>query len=199
MEEKFHHINYLELLGAFLVVKSFCQNKEALTVHLWMDNSSTIAYVNHLGGTRSQSLCNLVIDLWAWCLERRIFLIASHLPEAENMITDSLSRSVVDCHDWILNHDVFRQHSSLWGPLEVDLFATRISKQLPRYFSWKPDPHEETIDAFTQVWLGLRDFANPPWSLIGRCIQQIKQQKAIIVLVSPLWPSQPWFSALLPL
>ena len=32
----------------------------------------------------------------------------------------------------------------------------------------KPDPHAEAIDAFTQVWLGLRYFANSPWSLIGR-------------------------------
>ena len=89
--------------------------------------------------------------------------------------------------------------NSLWGPMLVDLFATRISKQLPRYFSWKPDSQAEAIDAFSQVWTSFKGFANSPWSLIGRGIQQIKRQNATIVLITPLWPSQPWFSALLPL
>lgn len=94
---------------------------------------------------------------------------------------------------------VFKRLNSLWGPMLVDLFATRISKQLPRYFSWKPDPYAEAINAFAQVWSDFRGFAKPPWSLIGRCIQHIKKQKATIVLITPLWPSQPWFAALPPL
>lgn len=90
-EEKSHHINYLELLGALRA-----GDREDLSVHLKLDNSSAISYINHLGGTRSSALCNLVIELWAWCLERKIFLIASHLPGAQNTIADSLSRSVVE-------------------------------------------------------------------------------------------------------
>ena len=151
-----------KLPGAFLAVRSFCNDREDLTVHLMMDNSAAIAYVNHLGGTRSSALCSLVIDLWAWWLKRRIFLIASHLPGTQNTIANSLSRSVVDTHDWVLHKTVFKKLNSLWGPILVDLFATKISKQLPRYFSWKPNPHAEAIDAFAQVWTDFRGFANPP-------------------------------------
>lgn len=60
-EERSHYINYLELLGALLAVKSFCRNREDLSVHLKMDNSSAVAYINHLGGTRSSALYTLVI------------------------------------------------------------------------------------------------------------------------------------------
>ena len=115
------------------------------------------------------------------------------------MIADTLSRSVVDRHDWMLSETVFRRLEELWGPLEVDLFATKMSTQLPRYFSWKPDPQAEAVNAFAQTRSTFRGYANPPWSLIGRCIQQIKQQKAAVVLVTPLWISQPWFAELLPL
>ena len=74
-EEKLHHINYLKLLGAFLAVKSFCRDRKNITVHLKIDNSSAIAYINHLGGTRSTTLCVLVVrELWAWCLDRKIVI-----------------------------------------------------------------------------------------------------------------------------
>lgn len=89
-------------------------------------------------------------------------------------IADTLSRSVAQLDT------VFKKLNSFWDPLTVDLFATRTSKQLPRYFSWKPDPQAEAIDAFAQDHRG---YANPSWSLIGRCIQHIKNQKATVVLV----------------
>lgn len=33
------------------------------------------------------------------------------------------------------------------GPLEVDLFASHLSRQLPRFYSWRPDPEAEATDA----------------------------------------------------
>ena len=108
-------------------------------------NSTAIVYINHLGGTRSSALCSLATEIWSWCLRKKIFLMASHVPGVQNIIADRLSRSIVDRHDWMLNKTVFRQLNSLWGPLSVDLFATRTSRQLPRYFSWKPDPQEECL------------------------------------------------------
>jgi hypothetical protein len=44
-----HHINHLEILGAFLAVKAFCREKRDLVVHLKLDSSTAIAYINHLG------------------------------------------------------------------------------------------------------------------------------------------------------
>ena len=88
--------------------------------------------------------------------------------------------------------------NSLWGPLQVDLFASRITKQLPRFFSWKPDPLAEAVDAFKQTWIEFTGYANPPWGLIGHCVQYTLQQDATIVLITPLWPGQPWYPTLFP-
>ena len=192
--EKDLHINCLELLGASHAVKALCKGGTNMIVQLKMDSSTAIAYINHLGGTRSSALCSIATHLWEWCLDGRIFLLASHVPGVQNTLADRLSRSAVDRHDWMLNRSIFRKLNTLWGPLVVDLFATRATAQLPRFFSWKPDSQAEAVDAFTQDWSSFRGYANAPWSLVGRCIQHIKMQKATIVLVTPLWPSQPWFA-----
>ena len=44
-----------------------------------------------------------------------------------------------------------------------------------------------------------KGFANPPWCLIPRCLAQLKRQKARIVLITPLWNTQPWYPVLLEL
>ena len=123
----------------------------------------------------------------------------SHIPGKQNVGADLLSRSIVDRHDWKLNSAVFQAINSLWGPLQVDLFASRITKQLPRFFSWTPDPLAEAVDAFKQTWTEFTGYANPPWGLIGRCVQYTLQQGATIVLITPCWPSQPWYPTLFPL
>jgi len=83
------------------------------------------------------------------------------------------------------------------GPLEVDLFASCLSTQLPHYFSWKPDPLAEAMDAFSQCWEQCRGYVNPPWCLIGRVLSQVKSQQAQVILVAPVWRGQPWYPVLL--
>ena len=95
----------------------------------------------------------------------------------------SLSRSVVDRHDWILNWIVFRNLNSLWGPICNEDFQTASPIQLEARSPGR------CLD-------GPQGLCSGPRSLIGRCIQKVK---ATIILVTPLWPSQPLFSALPPL
>ena len=73
----------------------------------------------------------------------------------------------------------------------MDLFATRFSRQLPSYFSWRPHPEAEATDA---VYQNLRAYARPPWCLIGRVLAKALCQKVTLVLVTPCWP---WFPQLM--
>ena len=57
----------------------------------------------------------------------------------------------------------------------------------------------EATDAFLQNWKGLKGYANPPWNLIGRVLMKVENQAAGLVLVAPVWPSQPWYPKLLSL
>ena len=38
------------------------------------------------------------------------------------------------------------------GPLAVDLFTSRLTHQLDRFFSWRLDPEAEAWNTFTQDW-----------------------------------------------
>jgi len=198
-EEATHHINYLELLAAFLAIKAFGKTWQNITVLLRMDNVTAVSYINQKGGTVSRALCQLAITIWTWCTERYITLQAEHLPGQLNSQADEESRTVRDRCDWMLNHLVFQQIDAQLGPMEVDLFASRLTKQLPRFYSWRPDPEAEATDAFMQNWAASRGFANPPWCLIHRCLAKVRKEGARIVLLTPLWKTQSWFPLVLEL
>ena len=127
-----------------------------------------------------------------WCLARNITLRAYHLPGALNEKADEESRIMKDRSDWMLCRETFRRIQTQFGPLDIDLFASRLTKQLPTYFSWRPDPQALETDAFSMNWEGLKAYANPPWHLISRVLCQVREQAATIkiVLVAPVWKTQ---------
>lgn len=85
------HINCLEALAAFLAIKSFVPDRRSMKILLRMDNMSAVTYENKLGGTVSQNLTALTKDLWLWCLQRDITLIAEQLLGIQNTIADEES------------------------------------------------------------------------------------------------------------
>ena len=196
-QERTMHINCLELLAAHLAVKCFAKNKTNLTIHLKMDSVSALSYINKLGGTISPQLNRLAKELWLWCMEKNILLKAQHLPGVDNTIADNESRVMKDRSDWMLCPETFHQINQRLGPLEVDLFASRLTNQLPNFVSWRPDPMAMATDAFTLNWTEFRAYANPPWNLIGRVLAQTRNQQAELVLVAPVWKSQTWYPVLL--
>ena len=155
------HINCLELLAATLAAKTFLKGQIGQSVLLQLDNQTGVAYINNMGGTVSPQLTDLAKALWRWALSNDIALIVEYIPGVVNVVADAESRSMMDRADWKLHPRLFQGINQKWGPLEVDLFASRLSTQLPRYFSWKPDPLAEATDAFTQQWEKFRGYANP--------------------------------------
>ena len=167
---------------------------------LLLDNQTAVAYVNNLGGTVSAQATKLARQLWMWCLQRDILLTAQHLPGKENVIADKESRTMKDRSDWTLNPVIFHRIQKHFPYLENDLFATRLSHQLPRCYSWRPDPLAEATNAFLQDWGPVKGYANPPWNLIGRVLAKVESQGVeLVTLIAPIWPSQPWYPRLLSL
>jgi len=54
-----------------------------------------------------------------------------------------------DRSDWMLCPQTFQTIQETFGPLNVDLFASRLTH---RFFSWRLDPLAEAVDAFQQDW-----------------------------------------------
>ena len=67
------HMNRKELKAAFLALKFLIPNRTNVHVQICIDNRTAVAYINHLGGTRSLELNSIALKMWAWCLERNMF------------------------------------------------------------------------------------------------------------------------------
>ena len=151
-QEQKMHINCLELLVTELAMKSFLKSHRGVTVLLQLDNSTAVVYINNLGGTVSPVLTTMARSLWLCALDRDIMLSAQHIAGVLNTTADQESRVERDRSDWMLSPGVFKKVSQILGPLEVDLFSSRLTHQLLQFFSWRPDPQAEAIDAFQQDW-----------------------------------------------
>lgn len=196
-KEQLHSINYLKLLAAFLGLQTFASSRRDIAVLLRIDNVTAIAYVNKMGGPHSGTLSGLALVLWEWCLQRNILIHAEHLPGRENVHADWESRHVLDSSDWKLEKRVFGTLDQQFGPLSIDLFASRTNHQLPVYCSWRPDPSAWAVDALAVLWGKLNCYMFPPFSLIPRCLSKLRAEKALGLLVAPVWPNQVWYPQLL--
>ena len=49
---------------------------------------------------------------------------------------------------------------------DIDLFASRINHQFPKYVSYRPDQEAFAIDAFSLDWSNFNFYAFPPFSVI---------------------------------
>ena len=196
--EKTYHINYLELLAIFYGIKSFCKNITNVHVQLLSDNSSSVAHINNMGGIKSELMNDLTKSIWSWCSDRNIWISAAHIPGKSNP-ADIASRKFNDNVEWMLDKLVFQKLVKLWGTPSVDLFASRLNCQVPRFGSWKPDPDAEIIDAFSISWSDGYFYMFPPFSLVNRCIQKIIADKSETLMILPFWPTQIWFSLVMEL
>ena len=58
-------------------------------------------------------------------------IVAQHIPGVSNTIAGNESRLEGDQSNWMLARSVFLKINQALGPLEVDLFASRLTHQLP--------------------------------------------------------------------
>jgi transposase InsO family protein len=83
--------------------------------------------------------------------------------------------------DWQLARPIFNMLDKLWGPHDLDVFASEASHQVAKYFN----RHQ---DAFKQEWKGSRLWINPPWVLIPQVLEYVEKHVVDpFTLIAPLW------------
>jgi len=66
-----------------------------------------------------------------------------------------------DKWDWKL-HLAIQKINKTWGPcVPLELFASRLTHQLPVFYSWRPGPQAAATDAFLQA----RSVMQPPMGI----------------------------------
>ncbi len=159
-EVAFQHSNYRELLAVFRSLISMETQVLSKSVQILSDNVTTVAYLNHLAGSNPLFL-RLTKTIFQWCTERGVTLTAKHLSGRDNTHADHLSH-VLFRHEWQLNPAIFYQIDQLFGPHQVDRFASETTTLLPRYNAIFQDRFCEAVDAFAQDWGSAVNWWNPP-------------------------------------
>jgi hypothetical protein len=124
------HINVLELKAIQFAMQSLPKHKQNIHIHIKLDNTTVVAYLNKVRGTRSEQLLRITEQIWTHCLSKKIMITAEHLSGTQNVQADMESRQVRGTSNWMLNGEIFKQINQKWGPLEIDLFADRLKAQL---------------------------------------------------------------------
>ncbi|CAG2235701.1 unnamed protein product [Mytilus edulis] len=198
-EESKNHINYLEILAIYYTLKSFLHLIINKHVKVLTDNTTAVAYISNMGGTKSIDCNTISRQIWLFCKDNDIWLTCTHIAGKENL-ADKKSREFDDKLEWKLKRSVFDQLCTLWQRPDIDLFASRLNFQLEYYCSWKPDPLSAFIDAFSINWSYFQFvYLFPPFSLLSRCIFKIREDGARGVVIAPFWQTQTWFPRLMQL
>ena len=191
------HLNILEIKAILLALKTFVNNLQGSHIKIESDNSSAVAYVNHMGGIRSIEMDIIAKEIWNMAFEKDFWLTATHVPGVDNIQADELSRQFNDNKEWKLNPESFKEIVKTFGCPDIDLFASRVNTQLTKFVSWKPDPEAHETDAFTIPWNYNKFYAFPPFNLIGRTLAKAHAEGAHGIIVVPDWPTQTWYPILL--
>ena len=198
-EESSLHINALESKAVLFSFLSFFRDVSDTSILVQSDNKTTIAYINHMGGVKSSVISDIIFDLYEFCLPRNIIIKTSFLKGDHNTKADALSRQEKDS-SFSLPHSLFCyfcEHFSL-SP-DIDLFASRLNKKLDCYYSKGPDPFALGFNSLLMNWNGIV-YAFPPIKLVGKFLNKFLHENAHdAILISPYWPSQPYFPTLLEL
>lgn len=195
--EKDYHINALELLAILYSLKAFVREIRNKHVRVLTDSTTAMSYVNNMGGSKS-SVCNdISLQIWNWCNENNVWISCNHIPGRLNK-ADAPSRKFDEKLEWMLNVSIFKQICDRLEKPTIDLFASRLNRQLPVYCAWKPDPEAKFIDALSIDWKQFSCiYLFPPFSLLNDCIRKIVMEKGRGLIIAPLWPTQTYFSELM--
>ena len=196
-KEHCFHINYLEMKAVLFGLQSLCSDLTDKHIRIQSDNTTTVSYINAMGGMKSNDCNVMALQIWQWANSRNIWLSSCHLPGVDNVVADHESRNFDGSTEWSLNTKVFEDISNKWGPFQIDLFASRLNYKVQDYVSWKPDPGAKFVNAFHMNWANSYFYCFPPFSVIASCLQKIEFHEATGVILIPLWQTQPWFTTLL--
>ena len=171
-QEQLLHINVLEMRAVYMAL--MCVNTSpGDRVMVSTDNTSAVAYINHLGGTRSESLWRETETLFHLVIGRCVTLRAVHIPGRLNVIADLLSRDgQVLPTEWSLHPEITRALFRVWGKPHIDLFATRYNNKCDVFVSPVPDHLALETDAFSISWDGIWAYAFPPHSVMAQVLHR---------------------------
>ena len=167
-----------ELTWWVMGLESLCGAFSAKHILVQSDNTTTVAYLNAMGGIKSLPCNEMATMIWDWCLKYNMWLSGTHIPGSKNIQADKESRVLKESTEWSLSQEVFNAIQERWGKCEIDLFASRLNVKVLQYVSWRHDPGAQFINVLLMNWKPHYFYAFPPFSLLATYLQKIKQDQS---------------------
>lgn len=185
-DEKNKSSTWRELKAIELSLQSFCQCFRGRAVKWLTDNQNCVTILEC--GSMKMDLHEISISIFETCLRNGITIEAQWVPREENTKADYLSK-IIDYEDWGVTDDFFSFISGLWGPYDIDRFASFKNAKVARFNSLFWNPGTEGIDCFSFSWVGVNNWLVPPIASIGKCVSHLIECKACGTIIVPKWPS----------
>ena len=157
-----------------------------------MDNKVVLCYLVKIGALTIRTSL-----IFPNKYEEKITINAECLPGHLNVRTDWESHNFQGKSDWKLSPEVFAKICQKLGTPSIDLFASRMSHQLPVYMGWKLDPGSQATNAMYQLLAKTFPYPFPPFSLILLVLSKLRKKGTTVICVAPIWQLQAWYSVLL--
>ena len=194
-EERTYSSTWRELTAVNNVLLSLLPLLKGNRIKWFTDNQSVTSIVNK--GSMKQSLQEYALNIFNICLENNVSIDIEWVPRDLNQKADFYSK-IVDYDDWGLSSMAFEKLEQLWGPHDIDWFASDYNSKLSIFYSKFWNMYSSGIDAFTADWFGLNGYFFPPVFLIARVLNYMRQCLAFGTLIVPVWKSASFWPALCP-
>ena len=126
--------------AVMLGLQALCKDENSVHICLQSDNTTTVSYINSMGGIKSE-ICNaMALQIWEWCIARKIWISARHIPGSQNVQADKASPEFKDSVEWALNTEIFQDILTHWGPFDIDMFESRLNYKVDAYALWRFQP-----------------------------------------------------------
>jgi Reverse transcriptase (RNA-dependent DNA polymerase) len=189
------HIMTRECLAVYHGLSTFVEEYSGQAVDVVCDNAAVVYGLDKFT-SRSPQLMQIVGQIFWLCHRKNIQLVPRLIPSAMNVV-DALSRRTAS-DEWSIAAWLFRQIEGLWGPHDLDRFASHACHVLPRYNSLFWDPLTEGVDALQQDWRGVNNYVHPPVHLLPHVVRKLRRLRGVSCsIVAPDWPGQPWYLQLM--
>jgi len=151
-------------------------------------------------------LQDLAVRYYLYCREelngaRPIF---TWMPRNDLVLEDYLSKEGQEKNDYQVTVQGWRR---IVGDLlglsvgtrgMIDVFASPrdlLREVMPTFWGRYYYKESREVDAFMQKWTGMREWLwmFPPIPLLSKVINKIIREKAVVVLVLPMWQNRPWW------
>ena len=193
--KKWNSSTWKELTAVKQVLLSVIHILSGKRIKWFTDNQNVVSIVSK--GSTKTVLQELALDIFSACLKFNVNIDMVWIPRSENDRADYLS-IICDHDDWGISDVIFELVESLWGPHEVDWFASDHNYKLVIFYSRFWNVYSTGIDAFTVDWHGANGLFVPPIFLITRILKYMKQCNAVGTLIVPCWRSASFWPMLCP-